>query len=167
MFHVEHRCGTRSRPDLPIMRMSNFHRLSTVMSISRAGQWGLLLSTCLLSACVPVVLTAAGVGGGAYANHQMGGTTYRTFSEPLPKIREATALAFKRMGIRLDSVEKEDQGEMMYARAGDRKIEVELEALTSRTTRMRVVTRKDGGLVLDAATSIEIISQTEKVLTVR
>ncbi len=48
------------------------------------------------------------------------------------------------------------------AKAGDPNIEIELEALTPNTTRMRVVAKKDGGMIVDSSTAVEIITQTEK-----
>lgn len=120
-----------------------------------------------LSGCAAVALTAAGVGGGVFASHQMGGMAYRTFTEPLPKVRGASLTAFKRMAIKPDKTEKTELGETLLARAGDRSIEVELEALTPNTTRIKAVVRKDGGAIVDAATAIEIINQTEKALSVR
>jgi hypothetical protein len=50
------------------------------------------------------------------------------------------------------------------AKAGDREIEVELEALTPATTRMMVTAKKDGGILRDGATATEVILQTEKIV---
>lgn len=122
----------------------------------------LSLALLCLSGCAAVALTAAGVGGGVAASHQMGGLTYRTFSEPLPKVRTAVLSALKRMAIKTQSTEKIELGERILAKAGDRNIEIELEALTPNTTRVRAVARKDGGLIVDSATAVEIINQTER-----
>jgi hypothetical protein len=108
------------------------------------------------SGCAAVALTAAAVGGGVAANHQLGGIAYRTFTAPLPRVRSAAMAALKRMAIKPDGSEKIDYGERLLAKAGDRHIEIELEALTPNTTRMRVVAKKDGGVI------VEIITQTEK-----
>lgn len=124
----------------------------------------LLAITQLICGCVPVALTAGGVGGGVAASHQMGGLVYRTFSEPLPRVRSATLAAFKRMAIKPGKTEKIELGERLLARAGDRDIAVELEALTPNTTRMRATVRRDGGLVVDSATAVEIITQTEQAI---
>lgn len=118
----------------------------------------------LVCACVPVALTAGGVGGGVAASHQMGGLVYRTFTEPLPRVRSATLAAFKRMAIKPEKTEKIELGERILARAGDRNVEVELEALTSNTTRMRATVRRSGGMVVDSATAVEIITQTEQAI---
>lgn len=119
----------------------------------------------LLCGCAATALTAGGVGGGVAASHQMGGLVYRTFSEPLPRVRSAALAAFKRMAIKPGKTEKMELGERILAQAGDRNIEVELEALTPNTTRMRAVVRKDGGLVVDSATAVEIITQTEQAIS--
>jgi hypothetical protein len=58
---------------------------------------------------------------------------------------------------------KTKEGREVEAQAGDRKIFIELERLTSRTTRMRV-TAKRGVFLRDRATSGEIILQTESAL---
>ncbi|MCK9989144.1 MAG: hypothetical protein RugAbin2_00158 [Rugosibacter sp.] len=122
----------------------------------------LLIAGCLLSGCAGLALTAVGVGGGAATAHQMGGLAYRTFTEPLPRVRGAVLAAFRRMDIKPKTTEKIELGERILARVGDRDIEVELESLTPKTTRMRVAARRDGGLFMDSATAVEIITQTEK-----
>lgn len=124
----------------------------------------LLLALPIVSACVPVALTAAGVGGGVAAGHHLGGIAYRTFTEPLPKVRASVKAALARMAIKPDRTEKIDNGERIVAQLPDRTIEIELEALTPATTRMRVIAKKDGGILVDAATAIEVINQTEKVI---
>jgi hypothetical protein len=113
------------------------------------------------SGCAAVALTAAGVGGGVAASHHLGGMAYRTFTAPIPKVRSAVFTALKRMEIKVDRTEKTDLGERVIARASDRNVEIELEALTPNTTRIRAVVSKEGGLLVDAATAIEIINQTE------
>jgi hypothetical protein len=66
------------------------------------------------------------------------------------------------MDIKVDTTEKMENGERIKARAADREIEIELESLSSRTTRMRSTARS--GLLMDSATATEIIIQTEKAL---
>ncbi len=126
----------------------------------------LCVAALLGSACAPVALTAAAVAGGAATGHHMGGIAYRTFTEPLPKVRSALYTALKRMAIKPGSSEKTSTGEQIKTSAGDRTIEIELEALTPNTTRMRSVVKIDGGMgiVVDSATAVEIITQTEQFL---
>ena len=114
-----------------------------------------------LAGCVPLTI-AAGVGASAGVTHTMGGITYRTFTVPMPRVTSATMAALHRMGVKVVSSSKEDQNRVVKASATDRDIEIQLEPLTSNTTRMRVVARN--GLLFDSATATEIILQTEKIL---
>ena len=116
----------------------------------------------VLTACDPITLTALGVGAAAGVQHTLTGIAYKTFSVPLPKVRTAVKGALDHMDIKIGSTEKIPNGERIKARAADRDIEIELEALTSRTTRMRSTARN--GIFMDSATATEIILQTEKAL---
>ena len=60
-------------------------------------RWLLLCS--LPATSLPLTITAAGVGASAGVTHTMGGITYRTFTAPLPKVKNATMTALNRMGI--------------------------------------------------------------------
>lgn len=111
--------------------------------------------------CAGVALTAAGVGGGVAASHHMGGLVYRTFTAPIPKVRSAVHAALKKMDIKVSRMEKTELGERVIAKASDRNIEVELESIASNTTRVRAVVSKEGGALVDSATAVEIINQTE------
>jgi hypothetical protein len=68
------------------------------------------------------------------------------------------------MAINIDSTEKTKVGEILTARVNDMRIEVELEAITPNATRMRSVAKQQGSILLDQATGLEIVLQTEKVL---
>lgn len=116
----------------------------------------------LLTACAPMALTAVGVGSAAGVQHTLGGITYRTFTAPLPQVRSAAVASLGRMGIKVDSREKSEGGEIIKATANGREIEIELDALTPNTTRMRTSVRN--GIFMDAATGAEIIIQTERAL---
>ena len=123
----------------------------------------LAVAISLISGCAAVALTAGGVAAGVGVNHTLGGIVYKTFSEPLPKVKRATLTALKHMEIPIETVEKTKQGELIKAKAANRAIEVDFEALTPRTTRMRVVAESDG-MFKDSATATEIILQTERAL---
>jgi len=116
-----------------------------------------------LSGCAAVGLTALGVGGAVGVNHQLGGIVYKTFTEPLPKVRRASLTALKQMEITVKGVEKTELGEVIKATAVNRAIEIQLESLTPKTTRMRVTADSDG-LFKDSATATEIILQTERAI---
>jgi hypothetical protein len=104
-----------------------------------------------------------GVGAAVGVNHTLSGIVYRTFSEPLPKVKQATLTALAQMAISVNSVEKTKSGELIKAKAINRAIEIEFEVLTPKTTRMRVVANSDG-ILKDSATATEIILQTERAL---
>ncbi len=116
-----------------------------------------------LQGCAAVGLTALGVGAGAGVGHTLGGIVYKTFSEPMPKVKRATLTALKQMAIPVESVEPSKEGETIRAKAANRSIEVQFEALTPKTTRMRVIADSDG-FIKDSATATEIILQTERML---
>ncbi|MGQ0523411.1 MAG: DUF3568 family protein [Betaproteobacteria bacterium] len=126
--------------------------------------WRLAAICCALTAagCEPITLTAMGVGAAAGVQHTLTGIAYRTFSLPLPKVRAGVMTAFDRMGIKAGGKEAIENGERITARAADREIEVELEAITPKTTRMRTTAKS--GIFRDAATATEIILQTERAL---
>lgn len=125
----------------------------------------LLSAVCLcLSGCVAVAAGIASVGASAGVGHHVNGTSYRTFTAPLWRVDSATREALKLMAINLQSVEKTQTGQLFRATIGDRRVEIELEALTPNATRLRSVAYYRGGLVLDAATGTEIVAQTEKLM---
>ena len=123
---------------------------------------GMLALALAAGGCEPVTLTAMGVGAAAGVQHTLTGIAYRTFSVPLPRVRSAVLAAFQRMGIKLGTKEAIENGERLTARASAREIEVELEAITPKTTRMRSTAKT--GFFRDAATATEIILQTEKLV---
>ncbi len=116
----------------------------------------------LLAGCDPVSLTVLGVGTASGVQHTLNGISYRTFTAPMPQVRAATLGSLNRMGIKVSSREKTKEGEVIKASANEREVEVELDAVTPNTTRMRTTVRN--GLFMDSATGMEIIIQTEKTL---
>lgn len=105
----------------------------------------------------------AGAGATAALGASLSGISYRTFTAPLPLVKKASIAALEAMGITLDSFGTLDYGEVIFARAEGRTVEIELEAISHRATRLRVAT-KNGGFFYDSATANEILAQTEKAL---
>jgi hypothetical protein len=125
----------------------------------------LLSAACLLlSGCESLAVTALGLGASQAMGHTLSGISYRTFTAPITKVKNASVGALKHMGMTLDSASKTETGELILARAGRREVQIEIESLTSNATRVRV-TARDGGLFYDSSTATEIIVQTEKLLT--
>lgn len=123
----------------------------------------LLIACGVLAGCEAIALTALGVGASTGVSHSLNGMTYRTFTEPLPRVKSASMRALQRMQIKVASSEKIEGGEGIKANSGDRAIDIELEAVSPSTTRMRVTAKKNL-FVYDNATATEIILQTEKYL---
>jgi len=121
-----------------------------------------------LNGCAaPVALTLLGVGAGVTTgtavSYTMDGIAYRTFTAPLAQVERATLTALNDMGMEVDGAEKTDEGKAIKAKGADRQIEIELQAISSKTTRIRTVA-KQGWFFKDRATATEIILQTERIL---
>ncbi len=128
-----------------------------------------LTSLLLLQSCAGVGLTLFGVGAGVTTGtsvaYTLDGIAYRTFTAPLPQVETATRTALDRMGIKIEATSKIEQGKAIKAVTLDREIEIELERISPRTTRIRTVA-KQGLFFKDRATATEIIIQTERALGV-
>jgi hypothetical protein len=110
------------------------------------------------------LVTALGVGISAGVSSTVAGYTSKTFTAPIPQVRSATVTALNRMGMKIESSGKVVGGITIRAKGGDREIEVWLEMVTGKATRMRTIA-KQGTLIYDSATSTEIILQRERVLS--
>ena len=112
-----------------------------------------------------VVGTALGVGAGQGTAYTLDGIAYRTFTASIDDTRNAALRTMRRMDMKVDTDTKNPgdastlESREIVAVAGNRKVYIELEKLTSRTTRMRV-TAKQGWFWRDRATAGEIIAQT-------
>jgi hypothetical protein len=124
----------------------------------------LALAALNLGGCVAVGLTALGVGMATGVSHTLSGMVYKTFTTPQAQVKRATLGALQRMQIKVVESKRDGTKEVIRAKASDREIEIELEALTPNTTRMVVTAKKDGGLLRDGATATEVILQTEKIV---
>lgn len=120
-----------------------------------------------LTGCIGVGLTllgaAVGVGSGTAVGYTLNGVAYRTFAASLPTVERATVVALRDMGLALQDKAATADGKLLKASGKDREIEVVLEPVSERTTRIRTVVRM-GPFFKDRATATEIIIQTERVL---
>jgi hypothetical protein len=120
-----------------------------------------------LSGCAAVGMTLFGVGAGVATgtsvSYTLDGIAYRTFTAPISQVEGATRTALDRMGIKIEGTSKTEQGKAIKAVSNDRQIEIELEMVSPKTTRIRTVARQ-GIFFKDRATATEIIMQTERVL---
>jgi hypothetical protein len=107
----------------------------------------------------------AGVATGTSVSYTLDGIAYRTFTASISQVEGATRTALDRMGIKIQATSKTEHGKAIKAMTNDREIEIELEMVSAKTTRIRTVA-KQGMFFKDRATATEIIMQTERVLGV-
>jgi hypothetical protein len=113
----------------------------------------------------PLAVALAGAGTSSAISHSLNGTAYRTFTATLDEVKAASLDTLSAMGIRVDSFETVEHGELITGSAIRRTIEIELEPISSKATRIRVIAR-NGGMLFDGSTATEIVLQTEKALSV-
>ncbi|SRR5687768_3357805 len=116
-----------------------------------------------LAGCQPLAISLLGAGAGTALRYGIDGVSYRTFTAPAPMVKEASLAALERMGMTLQSTDRFEGGELIYAQSGKRSIEIEVEPISAKATRVRIAA-KNGGLFYDNATASEIIAQTERLL---
>ena len=116
------------------------------------------------AAGLAVVGAGAGVGMGTGVEHQLNGVAYKTFATPIDAVHHATRATLARLAMPITADSRTQEGWTLSASAADRTIDIELERLTPRTTRLRVVANKGGLFFKDSATSTEIILQTAQTL---
>ena len=127
----------------------------------------LLLGAAGNAGCAAIGLTLFGIGAGVSAgtgvSYTLDSIAYKTFTASEEGLRAATLKTLKRMDIQVKENQATESGRNIIAEAGDRTIEIELDRLTSQTTRM-CVNAKQGMFFKDRATAAEIIIQTERTL---
>ena len=120
---------------------------------------------CAASVVQPIAVALAGAGTSTAITYSFNGGASRTFTAPLAEVKAASLDTLSLMGIRIDGFETTRQGETINGSAIQRSVSVDLEPISSRATRMRVVAR-NSGVFFDTATATEIVLQTEKALGV-
>lgn len=117
--------------------------------------------------CAAIGLTLFGVGAGVTAGtgvaYSLDSVAYKTFTTPVENLERATLTALRRMAIEVKENQSTEGGRKIVAVAGDRSIDIELDRLTAKTSRMRV-NAKQGWFFKDRATATEIIVQTDQTL---
>ena len=117
-----------------------------------------------MSGCASVALTALGIGASAGLSHGLGGIAYKTFTKPLKTVKKASIKALRKMGVTVASKDANEDGEeTILAKTKNRDIEILLEPISKKTTRMRARALTNNYL-MDQATATEILIQTERVL---
>ncbi len=118
------------------------------------------------ASCAAVAVTALGVGAATGVSYTLNGIAYKTFTKPMKTVKKASVKALGNMGITVDSKDVNKAGEeVLNASSGNRRIEIILEPISANATRMRVKVAQKSFL-MDRATAIEIIMQTERMVEV-
>lgn len=117
----------------------------------------------LLGGCETIAITALGVGASAGVTHTANGVSFRTFTAPAHRVRAASLTALGRMGVKVDAIDRTEDGELIKGTYAERRIEVELEPMSKSTTQVRA-TAKRNFFVHDAATAREIVEQTARAM---
>ena len=137
--------------------MSHFKSLPSKLAL-------ILFILLSLPGCAAVALTGIALAAGVGVDHTLNGTVYKTFTTPVDNVQVATLKALDDMAIKVTEKQKTASGWDIKATAANRRIEVQLEALTPKTTRMRVVAKKDKIFFKDSSTATEIIIKTAETL---
>jgi len=115
-------------------------------------------------ALIPIAVIATSCTSGNVSQGRVessNGAALKTFTQSLPRVSAATLLALDRMGIEVESRDTTEKEEVIKGKASDMQIEIQLEAVTPKGTRMKAIAKK-GLLSRDEATATEIVLQTEK-----
>jgi hypothetical protein len=104
-----------------------------------------------------------GAGAGTALRYSIDGATSRTFTASAAEVKHASLEALERMGIAFESFDRFEHGELIFARAENRAISIEIEPISPRATRLRIAA-KNGSFFYDNATASEIVAQTERSL---
>jgi hypothetical protein len=123
----------------------------------------LLLSGCAAPAGLAIFAAGTGVAMGTGVDYTLNGIAYKTFVAPLPRARQATLASLNRMGMTVVEDKKSDSGWTITATAEGRDIDIDLQRLTPRMTRMRVVANT-GPFFKDRATEAAIIDEAADTL---
>jgi hypothetical protein len=151
------------------------HILGAMLDSFRYTAVVLIAAGCL-GGCAALALPVAGTGislvTGAGTLVKAGteftssGVASRAFPLTLDDTRNVVIETLERLAVPLRASEETKRGWRIDAQASRRDIDIQLERLTPRLTRMRLVV-KQGWFVRDRTTASEIIAQMERIITER
>ena len=112
-----------------------------------------------LQGCAAGALTADSMAADAGIEHTLSGISYKTFVSTMDDARYAVFKTLDLLDMNIADQTQTRNDWVIFALANDRTIEIELEAVTYRFTRIRVIAHKGSFFFKDAATATEIIVQ--------
>jgi hypothetical protein len=104
-------------------------------------------------------LLAMSVIGSVYI---LNGGVYRVCAGSSAAVRVATVKALNRMRIKVASIGRDSDQDVIFAMSGERKVEVRVESLNAKSARMKISAHQ--GEDTDVRTAAEVIAQTERLL---
>ena len=97
-------------------------------------------------------------------DHTLSGVAYKTFAASLEAMRSAALTSLGELEFEVTADDSANFGRKIEATASERRIAIELEALSPNATRMQVTAERTTGIFRDRATATEIIVRTATVL---
>ena len=123
---------------------------------------GLVLLIFLSQGCALLAPTLLGAAASTATktgvSYSLDSRAQKTFTAPIPEVKASLVAALEEMGFPIETDEKTDEGHRVVAKVDGREVEVELEAVTPKATKIRVVVR-EGWFWKDRATAEEIVEQ--------
>jgi hypothetical protein len=127
----------------------------------------LLIGSAVSAGCAAVGFTllsvGAGVGASAGISFTFDSIPYKRFTASEEWLRVTTFKSPNGMDMKANENRPTDSGRRILAEAEDRAVEIELDRLTAKTSRMQDNV-KQGWFLRDRATAAEIVVQTERAL---
>ena len=126
---------------------------------------GLTLLLFLSQGCAAAGITLLGMAAGTATktgiSYTLDNRAQKTFTAPVAEVKASLLASLGEMALPIVTDEKTEDGQRILARVEGREIEIDLEEVTPKATRMRVVVH-EGWLWKDRATAEEIIEQTTR-----
>jgi len=116
------------------------------------------------TAMYPVGNDGTGLPANSGVERSFSGVTMKTFAAPLGTVATAALQSLNYMDIGLTEVRKDVQTWDISAAAGTRMVDIHLEAISPKTTLMRVTVDQGDSFFKDGATATEIVLQTADAL---
>lgn len=116
------------------------------------------------TATYPVGNEGTGLPANSGVERSFSGVTLKTFTAPLGSVGTATLQSLNYMDIGLTEVRKDVQTWDISAAAGNRMVDIHLEAISPKATLMRVIVDQGDPFFKDGATATEIVLQTADAL---
>jgi len=123
----------------------------------------LLIPLFFLSGCATLAISALGAGAGIGFPYVLTDCADRTINFPFEQVNKVTPQVLKRMDIDVVKHSGMDNRKRIIASAKDLDITIDMERVTTKTTKITVNAKK-GAVRKDTATSEEIINQMERML---